>query len=297
MTRTQIHDWGELAHQIRQDHPGTDKPPWKDNAYVCFWDPSTAVYGIVHVSTSPNAEGRRARASFSVNGRVAEVVEELDAGTWTSASISFDPQGHITVRTPEIDATLDLALRGPYADYTASGIVPALVEGEEAPQHFQGAVTVAGTVRVDNVETDVDGIGMRDRTWGFRDESAQFPEYYGIIIDVGGRMLTIMKFARADGGSVTDGFVLSDGDPVPASEITGLRRDPAGLFAAATVTTATGETLSLRMTRRLAGFWVPMGWEREGPTMSSYDELIEVTTSDGQIGHGLVEQGIVRRLC
>jgi hypothetical protein len=39
-----------------------------------------------------------------------------------------------------------------------------------------------------------------------------------------------------------------------------------------------------------------MGWEREGPAMSAYDEFLEVRTGGGDVGHGLVEQGFIRRL-
>jgi hypothetical protein len=39
-----------------------------------------------------------------------------------------------------------------------------------------------------------------------------------------------------------------------------------------------------------------MGWERIGPTMSAYDEFLEITTGTGRVGYGLVEQGIMRRL-
>jgi hypothetical protein len=295
MTEVITRGWGDLAHPIRQDNPGAEKPPWKDNAYVGFWDPGHDVYGVVHVSTSPNAEGRRARASFSVRGHTAEVAETLEPSIWASESINFDLNGRIEVRTPRITAMLDLALRGPYCDYSTNGAVPALV-ADEPLQHFQGAVLVTGTVAVDGDETSVDGAGIRDRTWGYRDESAQFPEYCAIVLDIDGRMLTIMRFAQPDGGTLTDGFLMSDGEPVLAEQLSGLTRDASGLFAAATVTTAAGDIFDVRMSERRAGFWAPMGWERQGPTMSAYDEFFTFRTSDGRTGYGMVEQGIVRRL-
>ncbi|MCW3012691.1 MAG: hypothetical protein JWO90_3095 [Solirubrobacterales bacterium] len=292
---TQTSPWGALAHPIRQDRPEDGTPAWKDNAYVIFWDPANEVFGSVHVSTSPNAEGRRARGSFSVRGRTAEVVEEPAPGTWDTASITFDPEGHMEVRTAEVTAVLDMVPRGAACDYSTGGVVPELVAGEPL-QHFQGAILVTGAVEVHGEFSAVDGVGMRDRTWGFRDESAQFPEYYGIVVDLGGRLLTVMRFARTDGQVITDGFLVSEDGAVSVKQIDGYTRDASGLFAAAKVTTVEGEVLDLRMTRRLAGFWVPMGWERQGPTMSAYDELIEVRTAEGLVGHGMVEQGIVRRL-
>lgn len=289
--------WDELAHPIRQDHPGKGKPPWKDNAYVGFWDPHNDVYGVVHVSTSPNAEGRRARASVSVRGRTAEVVETLEPGTWVSESITFDPQGRLEVRTADFTAALDMGLRGPYCDYSKGGAVPHL-EDSEPLRHLQGAVTVHGKVRVGDETATMAGAGIRDRTWGFRDESAQFPEYFALVLDFGDRMTSTMRFARPGGGeSVTDGYLMSDGVPVGADQLSGLTRDASGLFAAAQVTTSEGEVLDVRRHERRAGFWVPMGWERQGPTMSSYDEFFTFRTGDGRIGNGMVEQGIVRMLC
>ena len=66
------------------------RPPWRDNAYVCFWDPVQEVVGVLHVSTSPNAEGRRARFSLAVGGRSIEIVEEPhDRGAFKSASVEY----------------------------------------------------------------------------------------------------------------------------------------------------------------------------------------------------------------
>lgn len=295
MTTTLTTDWGDLAHPVRQDDPGEGMPVWKDNAYLCFWDSSTGAHGVIHASTSPNAEGRRARASLSVNGRAAEVAETLDSGSYASESISFGLDGPIKVDAEGLSADLHHAPRGRWCDYSVTGIVPELVEGEPL-QHFQGAATVTGTIEVAGESIEVNGVGLRDRTWGFRDESAMWPEYIGVVVDIEGKLLTVMKFAGMDGETASSGFILSDEEPVPTTGLEGITRDASGLFAAASVDIEGGETLELRMTRRFGGFWVPMGWERQGPTMSAYDELIEVRTGDGRVGHGLVEQGIVRRL-
>ena len=68
-------DWGPLAaaRSTTRVPTGDGKAAWKDNAYVSFWDPAQRAFGTLHVSTSPNAEGRRARVSLSVDGTVVEV--------------------------------------------------------------------------------------------------------------------------------------------------------------------------------------------------------------------------------
>lgn len=291
---TKAKTWGELAHPIRSDVPESGLPAWKDNAYLGFWDPTNEVYGAVHVSTSPNAEGRRARASVSVRGRSAEVVEDLEPGSFSSDSIAFDLDGRIEVRAAQLTADLELAPRFVPGDYSASEVVPPLVEGEPL-RHLQQAAAVTGGVAVGSEESGVDGLGMRDRTWGFRDESASMPEYIGVIVGFPDRLLTVMRFARVGGGDRTAGFVLAD-EATEATGLTEIARDASGLFAAAQVSLAGGERFELRTTARSGGFWVPMGWERTGPTMSAYDEFVAIRSGDGEVGHGIVEQGIVRRL-
>jgi hypothetical protein len=295
MTPTLTADWGELAHPVRTDDPGEGKPVWKDNAYLCFWDRATKAHGVIHVSTSPNAEGRRARASLSVNGRADEVAETLDSGSFESDSISFGLDGPIAVNAGGLRAELFHEPRGRGCDYSDTGTVPELVEGEPL-QHFQGAARVTGTMEVTGETIEVNGVGLRDRTWGFRDESAMWPEYIGVAVELGDRFLTVMKFADMEYNAASSGFILSDSDPVPTTGLEEITRDASGLFAAATVSSEAGETIELRMTDRFGGFWVPMGWTRQGPTMSAYDELIEVTTGGGEVGYGLVEQGVIRKL-
>lgn len=294
MTETLTTGWGPLAFPIRTDHPGADKPPWKDNAYLAFWDAAHGINGVVHASTSPNAEGRRVRASIAIGRVSAEVAEDPAAGSYTTQSIDFDLNGRITVRSEDLSADLRLVPRGVPADYTAGKIIPELVPGEPL-QHFQQAAVVTGSVTVCGTESIVEGVGLRDRTWGYRDESAMFPEYIGVIADLDGEMLTVMKFAHADGSSRAEGFLLGDRARA-VTDLSQIARDASGLFAAAEITVEGGERVTLRATRRTGGFWVPMGWERVGPTMSAYDEFLELTTGTGGVGRGLVEQGIIRRL-
>ncbi|MCX2930667.1 hypothetical protein ORI20_10290 [Mycobacterium sp. CVI_P3] len=53
--------WGPLAHPVHTHVPAEcgrgGNAPWRDNAFLAFWDTDSDVFGTVHVSTSPNAEG------------------------------------------------------------------------------------------------------------------------------------------------------------------------------------------------------------------------------------------------
>src|SRR6516164_8543119 len=111
--------------------PGLGGRPWRDNAYAGFWDTQQNVFGVVHVSTSPNAPGTRARFSVLVDGRAVEVVEPLPPGSFRSSSIDVDlPAARVVV-----------------ADYSATGVLPDLVEGISL-QHFQQGANVVGRIEV-----------------------------------------------------------------------------------------------------------------------------------------------------
>src|SRR5439155_2356123 len=144
-------------------------------------------------------------------------------------------------------------------------------------------------------DVTIDGFGIRDRTWGYRDESVSIAEYIAVTAVFDDFALTSMRFVSADGTDRTEGYRLGDGaEPVAAMGVT---RDASGLLAAAHLTLDGGEELELRVTQRFGGFWVPEGWERRGPTMSAYDDFGRVRTGDAADGITLTEQGVVRRIC
>ena len=287
--------WGPLATALHPDAAGPSDPTWKDNAYLSFWDVDGGVYGTVHVSTSPNdAKAGRARFSVLLDGEVVEIIETLPAGSFASKSISFGLDGTITVDHPDLSVVLGSAPLWTPADYSLTELIPPLVPGKPL-QHFQQACTVRGRVEHAGRGWDIDAIGMRDRTWGFRDEAAQWVEYAGLVCVVDGCFVTAMKFLGADGNLRSDGYWVDDDGAVLISDI-GFRRTAAAQFLAGTLTLADGRTETISMTSRRAGFFVPMGRETDGPAFGTYDDFMTLH-SDGRDGAGFVEQGIVHRVC
>src|SRR2546423_15274394 len=68
--------WGPLAEPAPPDRliqPGA--PPWRENAWLAFYDRPQGVYGVTHVTTSPNSGGLRSRCSLVADGREAEIIE------------------------------------------------------------------------------------------------------------------------------------------------------------------------------------------------------------------------------
>ena len=66
--------------------------------------------------------------------------------------------------------------------------------GSEPLQHFQTTVAVSGRCRIDGRETAIDGRGIRDRTWGHRDESVNISEYVWMFVTFGDFSVTTMRF-------------------------------------------------------------------------------------------------------
>ncbi|QHG85539.1 hypothetical protein D1O33_26485 (plasmid) [Rhodococcus rhodochrous] len=289
---TQI--WGALSQPIHTDAAAIGEPVWKDNAYLSFWDVAAQVFGTLHVSTSPNApSARRARFSISVSGHTVEIVETLGEGTFDSKSIHFGLDGHVKIDHPTVQAQFVNLPMFAVADYATTGLIPALVPGRPL-QHFQQACTVAGKVIINGAAVEISGHGMRDRTWGFRDEAAQWVEYAGLIAVDDSSFVTAMKFLGADGTLAADGFVIDERGSVPITDIT-FARNAAAQFLWGRLTLADSTTRTVSLRSRQAGFWVPMGpAETDGPAFGTYDDFMTFE-SDGRIGCGLFEQGIVHR--
>jgi hypothetical protein len=275
-------------------------PPWKDNAFLAFWDVNNDLFGSVHVSTSPNAWGRRARFSISLHGKVIEVIEDLASGTFTSESISFEMGAPITVRTPRLSGVIEEHPRFGLADYvTGSKVMPELVPGERL-SHYQHATNVTGTLTVDGEQIKLTGAGFRDRTWGYRDESANMSEYLAVMIVAPEAAISGLRLRDTHGQEFTEGFVTrADGSATPIEEIA-VTRDASSLCVGLALGLVGNSHLEARNIGRRGGFWAPMGWTRRGPSLGEFDEFAEFTVGDGTGGSaeafGMIAHGIMRAL-
>jgi hypothetical protein len=286
--------WGPLATAVHTSAAGPQEPTWKDNAYLSFWDVDSNVYGTMHVSTSPNDDkARRARFSVSLEGRVFEVIEELPAGSIASSSMSFGLDGTIAVDHPKLKVLLGNAPLWVPADFSLNELIPPLVP-DKPLQHFQQACSVKGTVQADGHTSTIDATGMRDRTWGFRDEAAQWIEYAGLVCVIDGGFVSAMKFLGSDGTLRSDGYWVDDAGAVLITDIR-FRRNAAAQFLASTLALADGRVEKIEVTSRRAGFFVPMGRDTDGPAFGTYDDFMTLQSLERH-GAGFVEQGVVHRV-
>jgi hypothetical protein len=293
MTTVQSTEWGPLSEPIHNDIPEGARP-WRDNAFLSFWDPERNLVGTLHTSTSPNADGRRARFSVQTGGKTIELIEDLEPGTFSSESISFEAGASFSIDTARVSGSLTTAPLFALADYTGDRSPEAFSLDKEQPlMHYQRAGTATGELVIDGEPIAIAGHAFRDRTWGYRDESASVAEYFGCMLILPSMAITSMKLRGASSSAeMVLGNVLEDEATIIQSA--SLTRDASGLFAATSIETADGRTLEFRIVERRAGFWCPMGVERTGPTLSAFDEFFSLRSADGEEGFGMCEQGILK---
>src|SRR2546425_13361752 len=92
MSETLTSVWGPLSEPIHTEPLPEGRPAFRDNAYLGFWDRGGEVVGAFHVSTSPNAEGRRAALSPAAGGRGAAGVRPPPARPVPPASRGVGPE-------------------------------------------------------------------------------------------------------------------------------------------------------------------------------------------------------------
>ncbi|HVE25080.1 MAG TPA: hypothetical protein VNC22_06750 [Sporichthya sp.] len=289
--------WGPLAMPLHTEVPG-DPRPWRDNAFLCFWDPARRLTGVLHLSASPNAEGgRRARVSVRLGNATVEVIEPLGLATWNSDSITFDPDAGFTVDGPGLSGSLAFTPLHALAVFLGDQAPKAFSLDDAHPlHHYQRSARVTGTLTVHGQTVEVNGFGYRDRTWGFREESASVQEYYGCMWVFPEFSVSAIRLLGQDGHTATIGFTCDAEGTVPVTGMS-IVRDGAGLFLATRIDRKEGDPLEVRLVERYGTFWCPMGREEQsGPTLSAYDEWHALRTADGLDGFGLLEQGITRQL-
>jgi hypothetical protein len=164
VSTTRESQWGPLAEPIHENPPGVKEGgmPWRENAFVSWWDVERRAYGIGHFSTTPNGEGSRARASVGVGNRTVEVIEPLEWGTMSSESISVDLENEIRVEHERLRLNLHQEPLVPVIDFTTTKAVPALDEEHYPLRHYQQPVRARGSAVIDGEELPFDGLGWRD---------------------------------------------------------------------------------------------------------------------------------------
>ena len=285
--------WGGLAEPPHPDREFTpDDPPWRENLFWTLWDRDRDFYGTMHMQGGKADTGLWARCSIVADGRAAEIWEPLEPMRFESEHISVELGGRLQAKCDEFELDLTLTPRHEAINYSASAALPGL-RSDEPLQHFQQAGTLTGTVSMGSTTLDISGGTVRDRTWGFRQEIASWVEYFACFFQFGDFDLTTMKFRTVDGEIPAHGKLVGSRSEEITSAVVG-RRDPWGNIAELNLEFAEGDPLGLSLGKPEARVFCPLN-DPTGPTaFTSYDDLVEIKTSDGAEGFGIIEQGILR---
>jgi len=286
--------WGGMSHPAR-DSIEDGSAPWKDHVYVAFWDTANEAYGFLHWNSSPNHETTKVQANLSLGGQRIDVIESLAPQTthFSSESAEFDLKGHIEYRHERLTGMLTMTPQYEIIDFGPGGSLPTL--GENVPlQHFEHGLRMTGSLTIDGVEHVIDAVGFRTRTWGFRDDSQQFAEYFFLWATFKEYAVGFIKQLHPDGTQRTGGALVRDGE-VRYIRDAHLVKNRAGFAQRVTVDLVDGSSLTLERGDAVWGGWCPIGLpEREGPAFSAYDDIVAWTDPAGELGHGLSEYGQIR---
>jgi hypothetical protein len=288
--------WGAMSHPALDNIAG-GSPPWKDHIYIAFWDPANEAYGFLHWNSSPNHDTTKVQANISLRGHQIDIIEPLSPQIdhFSSDSAEFDLKSQITYHHERLSGTLTMAPRFAIIDFGPGGSLPSLGDNEPL-QHFEHGLTLAGQLNLDGQDYDIDAVGFRTRTWGYRDDSQQFAEYFFLWATFEDYAVGLIKQLHPDGSQKTGGALVRDGivhNIVDAH----LPKNRAGFAQRVVVDVADGSEVTLHRGQRAWGGWCPIGLpERNGPAFSAYDEVVDWTGPRGEVAFGLSEYGQIRNV-
>jgi hypothetical protein len=303
-------DWGGLASAVSSTAPQgheafAAKYPWRDNAWLVFWDSERHISAAIHCSTSFNGGQRFARAVLAHDGRVVSCDEIPDVGRLSTLSINLDsallPTAHATgahrvaVSTPEFEFDLTLTARWRPMDWTVLHVVPSLGEAPEL-NHWQQGFLATGHVRIGGQQLEFNGGGFRDRTWGWRQESGQWNELYAVNVGLEKCDISMCKFLLPDGSSKAGGFIQADDGMHEVLDST-LLYNKFGLAARIKVEAEGLQPLVLDMGPGEAGWWLSFAKpESQAPVWTEYQHLGSFDGGEWGRGYGCIPHAILRRL-
>jgi hypothetical protein len=288
--------WGALATPIHHgvDALDDDGTPWREYVLFCWWDPAAEVYVMTHHMSSPDPDfPGRSRVSAWAGGRSFELVEPTHLGSHQSDHISVDLDGRLHVDHPELrlDVTFDPKYQA--IDFHSLRGLPSR-KADQPLHHYEQPQRATGTIAVRGTERGFDGVGLRDRTWGYRSESSLWEEYQYLMADLGDEFLVFWKLKGIGAPQIDLAFRLTDEGQQQLEQFA-FARNGSGLLNDVATVLPQGE-VTIEIADRPVGFWVPQGGRQTGPTFSAYDEFVHLQLSDGRSGAGLATYGILRRL-
>jgi hypothetical protein len=287
--------WGPLATPIHAEMQPRDAngTTWRDYALFCWWDPTSEVYVMTHHMSSPDLQTPgRTRVSATVGDRSFEVIEQNPPGSYDSESITLDLAGHLRVTHPKLDLEVTFDPTYQAVDFHRAKGMPTLTP-DTPLHHYEHPLRAHGSITLKGDSRSFDAVGLRDRTWGYRSETAQWAEYQYLMADLRDAFLILLKMKGTVDAQRDIGLLLTDGAQQNVEFSWAF--NGSGLFNDVTAELPDGQ-LRLDIVTRPAGFWVPMGWRQTGTVMSAFDDFVLMRASDGRDIAGLATYGVLRQL-
>lgn len=303
-----------LLHQIPEPFPNVavHHQHWRDSYFfVCH--PRSGDDGDVVILTLASYPARSTMDSFQmgrIEGANVFALHERPygddphtpiVGPVTVEIVEPFSEIRLTVDETETDLGLDLTFSARTRPY---GLRRGTMKYREEPiwdqSHLFQSGTFDGWYAKDGVRRPVEQWwGQRDHSWGIRDH-ARCPMWMWLALQLPEGMLGVWHWEYANGARVyTDGcFAPGDGgEPVPvvdfghAFDWLGADGEPCdyGSDGAAVHGLGGGFELELAGGRKLSATVRGDGWAMPYGGFGGGQHLVEVTTSDGEVGNGVIE--------
>ena len=218
-------------------HENTGEPTFNESAYFNFYDPRERLGGFVRIGNRPNeGHAEMTVCLYLPGGEVgfmfwrAEITgnERFDAAglrfevvkPFAEHRISYDGTCCILKRplelldprrafaqNPHVPVTIDLRYERLSEAFGGEPRNPQSDRPEFFRGHFEQHGRATGRVRIDGVEHDADGLGLRDRSWGPRRWQA-FERYRWLTMNFGPEAgIAAALITQRDGTEVHGGYI------------------------------------------------------------------------------------------
>jgi hypothetical protein len=270
---------------------------WKENWYFNFIDRENNAWGINHVSLMRHKQQGRFSAFHIVDGEVllySNVIDiEDELPELTDGKLKFEfvepfKKFRLAFDGPRHRVELDYDARFEVYDYAGGKPVKPGRQKSLALNHYEQALFCKGKITKGGETREIDCLGHRDHSWGYRNESkvsgwnwiaVQFPERTINMsrVTIGQAFMGNGFISTADGNSRVVRVSVDDTEyenKVPISSVfTGVDKE--------------GKTWKLK-SKKFSGLYLPMKEKGEGVVVhENFAEYEDLET--GEVGVGIDE--------
>lgn len=289
-------------------HPVEDPSPhWSDSLYFNVWDPSSGLFLLTRIAVLPNQPGVTAGVLAWIGAKPAygygHSLDEAPLADWDDMAVGgLRYQELEALRSWEVtlaDGTNAMSLR--WDGFT--GVVDYAENRQPLPRpvawgHYEQTCRVRGSLELNGFRVDVDGVGQRDHSWGFRDWGG-LREWHWVTGFLGpagaaasevptARAFNLFHVVQSDGTTTANGYVHDGGDDLLVVAVERATEEDPERSPQAFALTLTVEG-GRRFTIRGTGHGVEVPVRPGGEATVVHERLMRLETDDGFEGYGIYE--------